>query len=130
MTEAVQGTKDLIKKLQTLKNTHARAAIRKGTRAGAKIVQAKAQDLAPLKTGLLKKEIKVRSLRRSRRWIGTMIRNAFRGTQAFYGAFLEYGTKFIKARQFMKQAADQEGSRALDKAMAVIKSEVESRMKI
>ncbi len=141
----VYGDKALIDKLQTLKKTTAKAAIRKGTREGAKIVKDKVRDLTPVLTGMLRSQIKVRSLPRSRVWTGTDImivesNKAFKAPKrisekaktklayrakrgwglAFYGPFVELGTKHIEARHFMKRASDAVGERAMKRAIDVI----------
>lgn len=117
------GDKRLLDKLNQLKKTDAKAAIRKGTRAGAKIVQARAKQSAPIRTGTLRQSIKVRALPRSRKWTGTMAR-----AQVFYGAFLEYGTKHIKARHYMRQATDDTKQQAMTVALDMIRDEVERRL--
>jgi len=127
MKVTVKGVDKVNKKLDSLKKKVLKKAIRKGSRAGAKIVQSKARDLAPVKTGALKKGLKVRALPRSRRYVGTMVRLADTG-EVFYGAFVDLGTHRIEARHFLKQAADDEKERAINTALAIIKKVIEQGM--
>lgn len=114
----IKGDKELIRKLDKLAKKDIKKAIRKGSRAGAKVVQREAKSIAPKDSGQLAKSIKVRSLKRSRSTIGTTASNAFRGTEQFYGAFQEYGYTSrggnkIEGKGFMKQASDNVGEKAL-----------------
>jgi HK97 gp10 family phage protein len=113
--ESDKEVKDAIKRLKKA----TKQGIRKGTRAGAKIVQAKAKELAPKISGRMAKTIKVRALPRSRKWIGTMSR-LVNDRDVFYGGFVNYGTKRIKARRFLNQAAEQTRKPATNEALRVI----------
>lgn len=115
---------DVKQALRRLKTT-AKKAIRKGTRAGAKIVQAKAKLLAPRGTGALAKTIKVRALPRSKKWLGAMTRLLNDG-EVYYGGFVNYGTKRIKARRFLNAAADQTRASATSEALRVIEEVVQN----
>jgi HK97 gp10 family phage protein len=115
----ITGVEELVAKLQTLKKSKAKAAIRKGTRDGAKIIQSVAKRLAPSKTGQLQSKIKVRSLPRSRVWTGTQVE-----LQLYYGAFTELGTKHEKAMHFLQKASQQAGRQAINRALEIIRDEV------
>ena len=117
------GDVDLARKLRGLKAVHAKAAIRKGTRAGSKDVQAEAKRTVPVRTGALRRSIKVRALKKSRRHVGHTVR-----LDKFYGAFLEYGTKRITPREFLKQAAASIKDRAFRTALDIISVEITKRM--
>ncbi len=129
MRQTVKGSEELIGKLRKLRTTEAKAAIRKGTRAGAKIVQAEAKSNAPVKSGALKQAVKVRSWPRSRRWTGTMINTSVTRGAVFYQSFIELGTKYIKARHFIRNAYERTKDQALNLTMAEMKSEIEQRMR-
>lgn len=83
---------------------------RKGSRAAAKIVAEDARKLAPVDTGALEKSLKVRARKRSRRNKGLVGHSVvtgektLRGTEFFYGAFRELGTKFQEADPFLRPA--------------------------
>jgi HK97 gp10 family phage protein len=136
----LKGEQDLIRKLRSLTSKDAKAAIRKGTRVGAKIVQASAKVHAPKLTGDLAADIKVRSLVRSQKYVGTTVRNAMFKGDRFYGGFQELGWKVgsrklgdgrkqVPGRHYMKRAADEVGRQALEATAAEIWAEIERRAK-
>ena len=115
----ISGIDELLSKLQALKKVKAKAAIRKGTRAGSKILQTVAKRLSPSKTGALARAVKVRSIARSRIWVGTKVT-----LELYYGSFTELGTHKEKAIHFLKRAVKQAGRRALQTALETINDEV------
>lgn len=126
----VSGDKQLNKKLERLKKTKIKSIINKSSRKGNKLIQAEAKRLAPKgKTGLLRRSIKVRALPRSRRIVGTQTTLAFKGNEAFYGSFVDLGTKRTKPRNFMKQAVDSKGQKALKQTTEEIAQQVEAEAK-
>lgn len=117
--------KKIEKKLKEVGGKKAASAIRKGSRAGAKIIASKTKDLVPVNTGALKRAIKVRALKRSRTRIGAQVQlsgSAFSGR--FYGGYVEYGTKKHKGAQFMRKASKQAGGKALEESINVIRGEL------
>lgn len=121
----LDGMEALVTKLQSLKKTQAKACLRKGTRAGSKIIQAIAKRLAPSRTGQLQKNVKVRALKRSRVWTGVTCQ-----LELYYGAFLELGTKKIKAMHFLKKAAEQAREEAMRTALDTIEAEIAKVMAV
>ena len=118
VTMVLTGDKALNRKLKKLTGKDAKAVVRKATRPALKPVLQEARADAPVKTGQLKKNIKIRALPRSRSSLGSRVtsglgKNANSG-DAFYGAFLEYGTKRIEAKRFMKGAAEKKRSQVLN----------------
>ena len=111
MKISITGDKALMAKLQKLKKTQAKAAIRKGSRAGSKVIQSAAKGNAPVITGALKASIKVRALPRSRRWTGTQVTTRVEGGVP-YASFVELGTHRMKARNYIKRAVEQNGANA------------------
>jgi HK97 gp10 family phage protein len=129
------------------KKTMARA-VRKGSRAGCQVIAAAARATAPYRTGKLRAGIKVRALPRSRKYIGTRVTI----DSVYYAPFVEYGTKHpgaarrrttfglrayhaalrlagvahggMKARHYLKNAADATKAAALNVAREVIKAEL------
>jgi HK97 gp10 family phage protein len=119
-TSGEQDVKDALKRLKKA----TRAGIRKGTRAGAKIVQATAKRKAPTRSGAMSRCIKVRALPRSRKWIGTTARLVNDG-KVFYGGFVNYGTKRQKAQRFLNAAADEVRRSATDEAVRVMRDVID-----
>lgn len=75
-------------------------------RAGARVVAKRAKQIAPVgETGELKRSI--RAFQDTERRAGE--RTAYAGTRLFYGRFLEFGTRFIPARSFLRAALDESG---------------------
>lgn len=83
------GDAELNRKLQALKSTKAKQAIRKASRESLRPVLSSAKSNAPKRSGALRKGIKLRALKRSRSRIGAQVTAS--GT--VYGAFQEYGWK-------------------------------------
>jgi HK97 gp10 family phage protein len=119
----------------------AKAALRKALRAAAKPIQKQGVANAPVRQepypagtknrspGTLRKNIKVRAMRRSRKGIGIMVsssgqKNVFAG-DAYYGGFLEYGTATISPRPFMRPAFDSKKDVAKLSAIEVMQTEIE-----
>ena len=101
-------------------------------KAGAKIILKRTKDLAPVgtkikgnkkyKPGRLKKTLKVKKGKRSRRSISWYIQTGTRAKlgidkddKGYYPFSLEYGTQFIKARPYMRPALTSAKSAALVK---------------
>jgi len=119
MRVTVSGDKELIALLEKTKTTTAKAAIRKGSRAGSKVVLAQAREEVPQRTGQLRSSLKVRALPRSRRFIGTQVQ-----MQVHYGSFVELGTKHQKAWHFLKHATQEVGPEALHIFEGLIREEL------
>lgn len=109
-TMVLSGFRRLDKKLKKMVAKDAKKAIRQATRPALKPVLQESKQTVPVKSGQLKKSLKIRALPRSRRFFGSRVTSGAGKNQklgnAFYGAFIELGTKRIKAREFMKNAAN------------------------
>lgn len=89
----VKGGAALRRKLRELADKDVKAVMRKALRAGAKVVLPEARSNAPVLTGKLKRNIRVRSAKRSRRYVGATVTTSegfFKGDD-FYTAFQEFG---------------------------------------
>ncbi len=89
----ILGTKALAELLLKLPDSIARPAVKKGTRAGQKIIARATKRLAPRRTGRLVSSIKVKAMKRRRGRVGAVVvtgKGFFQG-DTFYGAFLEFG---------------------------------------
>jgi len=127
-TVDVKGLKELDDFLRTLPEQIQRKALVQATAAGARVIRDSARGRVPvghhppIKVG--KKATKARLPGFLRASIGTWrIKNGARGTvtygvgargYAFYGKFLEFGTKYISARPFLRPALDAAYLRAID----------------
>lgn len=118
----LSGDRELVRKLTKL----AKKDFSKATRAGARTIANKTKALAPVETGALRKAVKVKSVK-SRTAVGHKVVLAFKGgavSNLFYGGFQEYGTKHIKAKGFMKRAADEEGKKAMQATIDILKTAI------
>ena len=105
----VEGYPELERRLNAFEGKHIKATLRKATRSAGKKVLEIAKRLAPRLTGALAASLKVRSVKRRRSNkgdIGVSVQTSagwFKGDQ-FYAAFIEFGTRFIESRSYMRQA--------------------------
>lgn len=86
--------RDLEEKLKNLPAAAAKKVIRHALREGAKVVAAKAIELAPKVTGTLAQAIKVRAVKRSRKkriGINAIIGEGWFKGKTFYAGFVEFG---------------------------------------
>lgn len=123
--------------MKSLPNKDVKKAIRKAARAGAKIITAETKSLAPVgETKRLRRAIKTRAAKRSRKYIGVVTsigEGNFQG-DTFYGAFVEFGHKVgarklanraeVEGQGFMLKAAKNKKRAAGAKAAEVLKSEL------
>lgn len=132
VTIQLVGDVDLIRKLDRLEARDAKKAVRRGTRAGAKIIKPIVVSMAPKKSGILRQAIRVRATKRSRKFIGAVVQMGagwFKGP-TFYGAFQEWGWKSRSGREipgklFMQRATKYAGRQAAARAVTVIRDEIE-----
>lgn len=125
----ITGLKEVDRLLAGLEPKLAKKHIRGGMRKGMKLVRDAAKANAPVRTGKLKKAIKVRAGKaRKRKQIVIEVRvgeGDFKGA-TFYGAFQEFGTKRLEAREYMDNAFQSRGEAARQAIIAAIKAGVES----
>lgn len=116
ITVSITGDKFYDQLFRELPNRVERQAIRKACRAGAKLICEEARTRAPVKSGVLKRNIKVRAGRRKRAYISMEVitKDGFFKGEAFYGAFQEFGTSHQRARPFMRPAFAATGKKALE----------------
>ena len=109
-TFQLTGVEDVDKALREMEFKLAGKAVRKATRAGAKVFAARVKELAPVDTGLLEESIKVRSLPRKMTRRGAIGHSIQAGaTQAseglpFYARFIEFGTEKMARDPFVRPA--------------------------
>ena len=104
----VEGIKEVNKALYSYSQQLGDRVVLKALREGAKLVQKDARKRVPRRTGTLRRGItiknsKIHSKRRSNGKLGVYLTLK---SSAFYGRFLEDGTKYIQARRFIKGAFD------------------------
>jgi HK97 gp10 family phage protein len=111
----IEGLDELRRALLQLPKELRKGPLRSAVSAGARIVQRKAAELAPIDEGTLKKAIyRTRSREGSSSVqemaiVGVRYGKRFRrrGLDAWYWRFIEFGTRKMRARPFMRPAFEQ-----------------------
>lgn len=114
MSVKIEGAKELEKKLLSFEPKLGRKIVRQALRKAAKPILAKAKSLVPVRTGALKKSLRIRALKKRKHRYGVMVATSegwFVGME-FYGAFVEFGTDKITAQPFVRPAFDAEKANA------------------
>mgnify|MGYP006417269999 FL=1 len=137
----IQGEAELLRRMAKLRKPIGAKVLWTAVKSGGEIVRKRGKAKAPRRTGLLKKEIKVRKSwvnppdhNRAEAIVGWQASKASR-TPAFYGRFLEYGTRervhksgksvgSIRPKAFMKPALHAEKVNVKNTIGRVLKSEV------
>lgn len=145
------GNSELKQKLAGLTDKESKAVIRGAARESLKPIQRMAQDLAPRKTGRLRRSIRIRSLTRSRKRIGARITMSKKDTQytgrTFYGAFQEFGWRpgkrlsrssakegaidqrpRVKPREFLRRAAKSSAQTAVNLFNSIVSKHIQRVM--
>lgn len=114
------GDKALQRKLKSLDFALQKKILRKALRAGAKPVRDAARTNAPVREGKIKKSIKVRAMKRSRKGIGVLVAVGTRqelgiSEEDFYNYAVgtELGTSKAAAQPYLRPALDSKSSEAL-----------------
>lgn len=105
------GDAQLDRNLKEFATNAQRRIVKKATRESLRPVLADAKANAPKASGLLRKNIKLRAIKRSRVRIGNQVTVGFQFHE-FYGGFQEWGWRVgkrtaeqVRAQQFLKRAA-------------------------
>ncbi|MGL4640670.1 MAG: HK97-gp10 family putative phage morphogenesis protein [Shewanella sp.] len=137
----VEGLKELDAALSNLKSEVANKVIFRAALTGAKVIQKEAQARAPVGTkphklgkngetvqpGNLKRSIVTRRVKKTTfdaRYDVDIRKSKRRG--AFYGRFLEYGTKFMAAQPFMRPALSVAGESAKNAAIDALRKGIDN----
>ncbi len=122
----LEGYSELIEGLDGMAADVATKLGRKATREGAKLLLERIKERAPYgsllagaakKYGHLRDNLKVRLARAQTE--GTIVYKVTSG-KAFWARFLEFGTKFIAARPFMRPATDASAQAVVDRVGTVL----------
>lgn len=123
------GDKKLTAALKALPLKFQKKVVRKALRDAAKIVLPVVRANTPIDTGNLKNSIRVKALKFSRRsgkfGVGVQTGIGFYIGKQFYGAFQELGTRKMRGRRFMRDAADTTRTRAQAAMAATIAKGIE-----
>lgn len=122
--------KQIMRMYDTLGKKLANKIIKRETRPFSKMITAKAQSNAPVKTGRLRKSIKTRVVKNSKKsklkiiGTSTITGEGFFKGDTYYGGFQEFGwhvgsrslgddRRFVEGKHYMKKAVDELGPSSL-----------------
>lgn len=117
MSVEVRGLDVLHRKLERLDKKARRDALRPAMRQAANLVRDEARQRVPRRTGLLRKNI-ITNVKIDAKGAVAKVRVR---SKAFYGRFVELGTKFLPARPFLRPALDQKAQAAVNEFAAVLR---------
>ena len=120
---------DLLKKLRKLPEKVQKKVLVGAVRAGAKPIIKEARRIVPKRTGNLAKSIGVNK-RRSKGTIVHFSVSPRRGGKydGYYGHFVEFGTKKMAPRPFMRTAFENKGEESIDAVRAYMKKRIEKEI--
>jgi HK97 gp10 family phage protein len=122
----VTGIREIDKTLKTLEPRIQKKVLRQAMRSGMKLVLQDALMRVPVLSGLLKKNVKLRAMKRSRNRQGLLVqiksdpgfyKTSKAGNVAFYPASVEWGHGTVPPHPFMRPAYDIRGPEAKDVTM-------------
>ncbi len=122
----VTGLKQIDSKLKTLEPKIQKKILRQAMRSGMKLVAQEALMRVPVLTGLLKRNIKLRAMKRKRNRVGLLVQVKSdpgfskpygHGQVAWYPAAVEYGHGKVPPHPYMRPAFDIKGGSAREKTL-------------
>ncbi|MFO7905802.1 MAG: HK97 gp10 family phage protein [Pirellulaceae bacterium] len=117
----IEGGKELTRQLRALDKKMSTSILRSGLREGAKVVKTAAESKAPIDSGFLRDSIKIKTKKRGNK-ITAIIGFV---EDAYYGRFLELGTKNMAAQPFLRPAIDENQRQAVDAAKMRMRKRIE-----
>lgn len=139
VTVKVDGVRELRSKLAGLRTGMDRRIVSDALRAGAEVIKADAGQRAPMAAaphrlagrkgkwvspGFLRSQIRITTRRRNETDHFASVSINVRGA-AFYWRFLEFGTRFIRPRPFLRPAFEMRKYEALARIMARLAERIE-----
>lgn len=112
-TFTLSGVDELNRVFKQLPKKLGEKAVLNAVRAGARTVRDEARRLVPVKTGQLRKDIKVITEKKSRRTAEKLVSVGVKGPSAFRAHFIEFGTRNFPARPFLRPAAANKAEEAI-----------------
>lgn len=115
----LSGFGGLDRKLKKLPEDIAKKALKKAVRAGGQVILDDASRRVPVRTGRLKKSLRVKVRKSSRHGAIAKI-----GTNAPHAHLLEFGTVRMGARPYMRPAFDSKREAAVDEICKELKKQI------
>ncbi len=131
LTVEITGLKELERKMIALGPKISRKALKSALVAGAKVIQEVAQQRAPVKSGRLRRAMYVKRINKPNPYAENVIFGVRHGSKmqkrdldAYYWSFLEFGTKYIKAMAFVRNAFKIAKLRAVERVKEVLTKKI------
>lgn len=131
----ITGVKKIDKRLKQLPPKVQKKVVRQAIRKALKVVQKEVQSQVPIDTGLTKRNVKVRAVKKRRRDTisidvrvqgnESLINKTAEGKPVFYPAVVEYGREGVAPNPFMRRAFEAKGAEARAMAMQDILDGIE-----
>jgi len=121
----IEGVDELKRQLKRLDTKVRTSIVRSGLREGAKVVKQAAEDKAPVDSGFLRDHIKIKTKKRGDNITAIV---GFAG-DAYYGRFIELGTKHMAAKPFLRPAIDENQRKIVDAAKLRMKKRIDTEIK-
>jgi HK97 gp10 family phage protein len=125
--------RQIIKKLEELPEEIQSKAAKKALRPAANLIRDAARANVRNDTGILQRSIKTFSLRKSKKalFVGPKVKKAARGGkkvegQAYYAHWVEFGTRHMVGKGYMRRAYDMKKTEALEKIKKGVKDIVQN----
>jgi HK97 gp10 family phage protein len=125
---AFEGLEDLDRVLIAIALRFRETALKKAVLAGAQLIRDDAAERAPRRTGVLAEEEVITSPRSSSRKFQATV-HIGPSARAYYGAFVETGTIYMRAEPFLRPALEAKQEEAAQIAADVLQLEFDSFMK-
>ncbi len=133
---AVRGLSEIESKLKNLPIKVRKTMMRKALRAGGKIILSAAREEAPVRTGLLQSQIKLRVHKNKKGYMSIRVGTGSKGNPgpAFYSSFVELGYKHrggkqIPANPFLKRASDKSKDQAGQATTESLQQQIEESVR-
>jgi HK97 gp10 family phage protein len=123
MNFEVKGFRELKRKLDTLPVNVARRVLPKASQEGAKVLRREARRRAPRREGTLRRGLSYMRKKRMPKTAASYIVGLTR--KAFYGMFIEFGTKHIPAKPFLRPALDEEKDKIINAMREKLRAGIE-----
>lgn len=114
----IDGLNELERALKQLPGAVSKRLMSNATRSGAAVIAREARKLVPKKTGVLRKNIKVK--RHRKRTKTSVAYSIGWGKDGYYGRFLELGTRYQPARPHLRPALDNNKREAIEKIRKIL----------
>jgi len=121
----LEGADELNEALRRLSDRASGELLRQAADAGAEVIRAEAERIAPRDTGVLASNIEDRAIRRQ--MIGRAQIDIGPTREAWYARFVEIGTSRMQAKPFLRPAFDAKKDEAVRAVRAVLRRLVDGR---